>query len=92
MMLAQQRLAHHDLVPLHYIGPHRQTIDRRGLDGREFAQARHRHLQRARDRGGGQGEHVHIGTQLLELFLVGHPEALFLVDDDETEILELGAF
>ncbi len=39
MMLAQQGLAHHHVVPLHNVCPHGQTVDGRGLDGREFAQA-----------------------------------------------------
>ena len=90
MMFAQQRLAHHHVVPFHHIGAHRQAIDRRGLDGGEFAQTRHRHLQSARDRRGRERQHVHVGAQLLELFLVRDAEALLLVDDDETEILELG--
>ena len=89
MMLAQQRLAHHHVVPFHHVGAHREAIDRRGLDGRQLAQARHRHLQRARDRRGGEREHVDVGAQLLELLLVGDAEALLLVDDDEAEVLEL---
>ena len=38
------------------------------------------------------GEHVHVGAQLLELFLVRHPKALLLVHDHEAEVLELGRF
>ena len=51
---------------------------------------RHRHLQRARDRRGGEREHVDVGAQLLELLLVGDAEALLLVDDHQAEALELG--
>ena len=30
----------------------------------------------------------HLGAQLLQLLLLAHAEALFLVDDDQAEILE----
>ncbi len=45
-------------------------------------------MQGARDRRGGQGEHVDLGAQLLEPLLVGDAEALLLVDDDQPQILE----
>ncbi len=48
-----------------------------------------RHLQGARDRGRGHGQHVHVGAHLLELFLVLDAEALFLVDDHQPQVLEL---
>ena len=35
---------------------------------------------------------MNIGTQLLELFLVGYAKPLFFIDDDQTEILEFGLF
>ncbi len=92
MMLAQQCLAHHHVVPFHHIGAHREPVDRRGLDRGQLAQARHRHLQRARDRRGGQGEHVDIGAQRLELFLVHHAKALLLIDDNQPELLESDRF
>ena len=92
MVLAQQRLAHHHIVPFHHIGAHREPVDRRRLDGGELAQAAHRHLQGARDRGGGEGQHVDIGAQLLELFLVGDAEVLLLVDHHQTEPLEAERF
>ena len=66
VMLAQQRLAQDDLVPRHDIGADREPVDRRGGDDRQLAQAGERHLQRPRDRGGGQGQHVHAGPQRLQ--------------------------
>ena len=92
MMLAQQSFAHDHLVPFHNIGPHRQPVDRRGLDRRQFAQARHRHLQSARDRRGSQRQHVHIGPQRLQRFLVSHPEALLFINDYKPKPLEAEAF
>jgi hypothetical protein len=47
-----------------------------------------RQLQRARDRRGGQRQHVHVRAQLLQPFLVADAEALFLVDDQQAEVLE----
>ena len=47
------------------------------------------HLERARDRRGGEGEHVDAGLQLLDLLLVGHAEALLLVDHEQAEVLEV---
>ncbi len=92
IMLAQQRLAEHDRIPRHDIGPHRQPVDRRGLDDRQLAQPAHRHLQRAGDGGGGERQDVDIGPERFQPFLVGNAEPLFLVDDDETEPLELDRF
>ena len=89
IMFAQQRLAHHHRVPRRDVGAHREPVDRRGLDDRQFAQARHRHLQRARDRRRGQRQDVDVCLERLQPLLVGDPEMLLLVDDDQAELLEL---
>jgi hypothetical protein len=60
-------------------------------DDGKLAQAGHRHLQRARDGRCRQRQHVDIGFQRLEPFLVVNAEPLLLVDDDEAEALELDA-
>ena len=62
---------------------------RRGGDHREVADAFERHRQRARDRRGGERQHVHLGAQALQALLLPHAEAVLLVDDDEAEVLEL---
>ena len=36
-----------------------------------------------------KGQHIDAGTALLDFFLLGHPEPLFLVDDQKSQILEL---
>jgi len=92
MVLAQQRLAHHHVVPFHHIGAHGQSIDRRGLDGRKLAQPGHRHLQRARNRRGGKRQHMHVGAKRLEPLLVCDAETLFFVDNHQSQIAKLGAF
>ena len=91
-MLAHQRLAQHDRVGRHDEGAHRQPVDGRGGDDREVLHPAQRHVQRARDRRRGHGQHVHLGAQLLQLLLVGDAEMLLLVDHDEAQILELHAF
>ena len=60
----------------------------RGLEDRHLADAGDRHLEGTRDRRGGHRQDVHVGAQGLERLLVLDAEALFLVDDDEAELLE----
>jgi hypothetical protein len=38
---------------------------------------------------GGEREQVHLGAQRLQRLLLAHAEALFLVDDDQAQVLEL---
>ncbi|EPJ40697.1 putative Transcription-repair-coupling factor [Streptomyces afghaniensis 772] len=71
-------------------GQHRVPLLRRCRDRGHLADAGHRHLQRPGDRGGGHGQHVDVGAELLQLLLVLDAEALFLVDDDQAQVLELG--
>ena len=58
-------------------------------DDRKIAQPFERHAQRARDRRCGQGQHVNFGAQRLERFFLAHAEAVFLVDDDQSQAREL---
>ena len=71
------------------VGEHRQAILRRRGQRGHFADTGDSHFQRARDRRCRQAQHVHIGAQRLERLLVLDAETLFLVDDDESQILEL---
>ena len=66
-----------------------QAVRRRRLQVADVADAQQRQVQRARDRRGGQRQHVHRLPQLLEPFLVLDAEALLLVDDDQAQVLEL---
>ena len=86
--LAQQRLAHDQLVERRDEGAHGEPIDRRRRDDRQFAHAGQGELQRARNRRRRQRQHMHFGAQLLQPLLVADAEMLLLVDDDEAEILE----
>ena len=87
--LAQQRLAYDHRIERRDEGAHREPIDRRRGDNRKIAHTRQRELQRARDRRRGERDHMDLGAQLLEPFLVGHAEMLLLVDDDKTQVTEL---
>ena len=66
----------------------RQAFLGRRIDGRDVAHAGQRHVQRARDGRGGQGQHIHLGAHLLERLLVRHPEALLLIDDQQSQVFE----
>ena len=45
-------------------------------------------MERSGNGSGSQGEYVHIFLQLLDLLLVGHPEPLFLVDNQQSQIFK----
>ena len=73
-------------------GLHRQTLLRCRGDCGKVAYALERHRECARDRRGGEGQHVDFGAQRLQLLLLAHAEAVFLVDDDEAEAGEFHVF
>ena len=87
--LTKNRLANESLSETRDLRANRQAIGGRGFDHRQLAKAGHRHLQRARNRSGGQGEDVQLCPQLLEAFLVLHPEPLFLINHEEAQIAKL---
>lgn len=64
----------------------------RGGDDGEVAQAGKRKVEGARDGGGGEGQEVDVGAQFFQLFFLPDAEALFFVDDDESEVFELHIF
>src|SRR5471030_2421750 len=76
-------------VLLHDEGPHRQATGRRRSDDRQVAHARHRHVQRARNRRGSQREDVDFTAQGLELFFLTDTEAVLFVDDHLPEVFYL---
>jgi len=51
-----------------------QTVDGGRLDDGEVAHARERHVERARNGGGGESERIHAGAQLLDPLLVTTPK------------------
>jgi len=69
-------------------GEDRVTLLGRGGDDAHLADPGDRHLQGARDRGGAHRQHIDVEPQLLQRLLVFDPEALLLVDDHQTQVLE----
>jgi hypothetical protein len=62
-------------------GLYRQAVDRRRLDERDIAQTEHRHVQRPRDGGRRQRQHVDVRLEAFDVLLLGDPEAVLLIDD-----------
>ncbi|SVJ66326.1 Uncharacterised protein [Klebsiella pneumoniae] len=89
---AEQRFLDHRVLLLHDEGAHRQAARRRRGDDGQVAHAGDGHVQGPRDRRGGEGEDVHFAAQGLELLLLAHPEAVFLVDHDQPQVGELHVF
>ena len=87
--LAQDRVAHQPGRRLGDARLDRQPILGRRLDDAHVAHAGECQVQRPRDRRGRQRQHVDLGPHLLEPLLVGHAEALLLVDHDEPQVAEL---
>ena len=90
--LALYGLAQDHAVPRADKGAHRQPVDRRRGNQRHLAHARQRHLQRARDRRRRQRQNMDIATQLLQPFLLRDAEMLFLIDNQQAEIVEFNGF
>ncbi|OIQ74453.1 hypothetical protein GALL_438910 [mine drainage metagenome] len=85
---AHYRFPDHAFRPARHEGLDGKAFLRRGGDHRKFPQAFHRHRQRARNRRGGQRQHVHLGPHGLELFLLAHAETVFFVQDHQAQVLE----
>ena len=73
---------------LEHVGLDWVTVEGRFFDDGHIADTAHRHVQRAGDRGRGEGEDIDVLPQFLEMFLLSNAEALFLVDDGESQITE----
>ena len=89
LQFSQHRFADQRLGITRDKGLDRQSSLRRGGDHRKITQAFQRHRQRARNRRRGQRQHVDFRAHSLELLLLAHAEAVFFVDDDQAEVLEL---
>ena len=89
IMFAQQRLAQGDGIKFADIGADGQTVDWWRADDRQVAHAGQAKLQGARDRRGGQGQHVNIRAHRLQTFFVTHAKVLFFINNQQAEVLEL---
>ena len=77
------------LVLLAHIGEDRPAVARGGVDHREVADPGQCHLERARDRAGGERENVDAMAHRLHRFFVAHAEPLLFVDDQQAQPLEV---
>ena len=73
-------------------GFHAQTFGRRGRNNRQVADAGHGHVQRTRNRCGGEGENIHFGAQRFDALFLLHAKAVFFVDDQQAQMLEFHIF
>ncbi len=89
LQLAQHRLADGAGRFVAHEGLDRQAPLRCGRDHAQVAQPFERHAERARDRCGGERQHVDLGAHRLDRLLVAHAETVFLVDHEQSEALEL---
>ena len=85
--LLLDRDAHQVVVVLADVGADLVPAARRRLDDRDVADARERHLQRARDRRRREAQHVDLHLEVAQQLLLAHAEALLLVDDHQAEVL-----
>ena len=69
------------------IGQHRVPLLGRGQDRRHLPDSGQAHLQGPGNRGGTHGQHIDVGPQAFDVFLVFDAEALLLIDHHQSEIL-----
>ena len=86
--LLLDRLCQNPHVVLHYIGLHGVAILWSLFQHRHIADAGHCHIERAGDRGSGEGEHVNGREQFFQMLLLRHTESLFLINDHKAQIFE----
>ena len=67
-------------------GLNRQAVPRRRFDQRHVAQPHQRHVQRPRNRRGGERKRIDILAHFLQPLFVRHSEALFFVDDEQSQV------
>ena len=77
------------LVERMYFRLDRITVGWRSLDNRQITRSHQRELQGTRNRCSRHGQGIDIHLQLTELFLHTHSEFLFLIDNQQSQILEL---
>ena len=85
--LQTNRRTHHVGVVLPHVHDHGTTPGRRCGDQAHVAHAARSHLHGSRNGRGRKREHVNLLAQVLELLLVLHAKALFLVNDHQAQVL-----
>ena len=89
---AQHRLADHTCAFVAHKGFDGQAALRRSRNHAQIAQALQSHAHGARDRGGGEREHIDLGAQAFHGLFVAHAKAVFLIDDEQAQVVEFGGF
>ena len=87
--LEVHRLADNLFIEGVHLGLYGIAIGGRSLDDAEVAGTHKRELQRARDGRSGERERVDAHLELAQLLLHRHTKLLLLVNDEQTEVLEL---
>ncbi len=86
--LAQSGFTQCRFVPLDHESLDREALSRRRGDQRQIPQPAHCHVERAGDRSCRQRQYVYVGPQSLQALLVAHAEAMLLVNDEQSQVLE----
>ncbi len=86
---AQDRLSHQPRRIRSHVRDDRQSFLGRRVQVRDIAHPGQCHVERARDRCGGQRQDIHFRAEFFQVFLVRHAKALLLVDHHQPQILEL---
>ena len=87
--LTQDRLADHQRVIFADEGFDRQTAGGRSGNDRQIAHTAHRHIQRTRNRRGGQGQDIDVGAHRLDALFMAHAEAVLFINNQQAEIAQL---
>ena len=90
--LTVHRLADHLLVVLHHIGLDRNSVNRRFFEHAHIADSDETHVQGTRNRCRRHRQNIDIFLELFDFLFVRDTKALFLIDDQKTEILEFHIF
>ena len=85
--LALNSFPDHLLIVLHDVSLDRHTVMRRLFQHTHVPDSDQAHMQSSRNRRRGQSQHVHVLFHLFNLFLMTDTKPLFLVNDQQTQIL-----
>ena len=85
-------VVHNGFAVFHHEGLHGIAVGGGLLDGGHVPDAGQRHVQSPGNGRSGEGQHVHALGKLLQPLLMADAEALLLVHNEQTQILELDGF
>ena len=85
-------LQQHTHIIFQNIGLHGVAVLRGFFNHRHIANARHRHIERARNGCRGKRQHVDCREPFFEFFFLRHAEPLFFIDNQQSQILKLHIF